>query len=151
MLYSLAIQEVHERPEYTVCILSHRGPCIGGRVPWASHLAQDVSHLSHALINPHLETTHVPPVWPSSTPTHTGPKQLQLLGPTRAHTWCSSDRAGQQEAGKMHKGALGGGHWGRGSGTGQAPHLALRAVCSGATDLFPNTMLSSSKTVFSFT
>lgn len=51
----------------------------------------------------------------------------------------------------MHKGALGGGQWGRGSGTGQAPQLALRAVHSGATDLFPNTMLSSSKTVFSFT
>lgn len=89
MLYSLAVQEVHERPEHTVCILSHRGPCVGGRVPWAPHLAQDVSHLSHALINPHLETTRVPPVWPSSTPRHTGPKRLQLLGPTRAHTWCS--------------------------------------------------------------
>lgn len=67
------------------------------------------------------------------------------------HTRGAADRAGQQEAGKMHKGALGGGQWGRGSGTGQAPQLALRAVHSGATDLFPNTMLSSSKTVFSFT
>lgn len=41
--------------------------------------------------------------------------------------------------------------WGRGFGIGQGPHLALRVVGFGATDLFPNIMLSSSRTVFSFT
>lgn len=37
------------------------------------------------------------------------------------------------------------------SGSSQEPHLVLRACILGATDLFPNTMLSSSRTVFSFT
>lgn len=41
--------------------------------------------------------------------------------------------------------------WGRSFEIHQEPHLALRTVCFGATDLFPNTMLSSSRTVFSFT
>lgn len=41
--------------------------------------------------------------------------------------------------------------WGRSFEIHQEPHLALRTMCFGATDLFPNTMLSSSRTVFSFT
>lgn len=68
VLYSLAIQEIHERSQHTVCILSHRCPGIGGCIPCAPNLAQDVSHLSNAFINPHLEATHVPTVQPSLPP-----------------------------------------------------------------------------------
>lgn len=68
VLYSLAIQEIHERSQHTICILSHRGPGVGGCIPRAPNLAQDLSHLSNTFINPYLEATHVPTVEPSLPP-----------------------------------------------------------------------------------
>lgn len=53
--YSLAIQEIHERSQHTICILSHRGSGVRGCIPCAPYLAQDVSHLSNTLVDPHLE------------------------------------------------------------------------------------------------
>lgn len=90
---SLAIQEVHERPEHAICVLSHGGPGVGRCIPRAPHLAQDVGHLSNTLINPHLETTHVPTVQPPTLPRHTlSLEQHQLFDPTPASSWCSSSR-----------------------------------------------------------
>jgi hypothetical protein len=76
--YSLAIQEVHERSQHTICILSHRGPGVRGCIPCAPNLAQDVSHLSNTFINPHLEATHMPTVQPSLFPTLTVEQQQQF-------------------------------------------------------------------------
>lgn len=76
--YSLAIQEVHERSQHTVCILSHRGSGVRGCIPCAPNLAQDVSHLSNTLINPHLEATHMPTVQPSLSPMPTVEQQQEF-------------------------------------------------------------------------
>lgn len=119
VLYSLAVQEVHERPEHTVCILGHRGPCVWGCVPWATYLAQDVSHLSNALIDPHLETTHAPTVQPSSTPAHTGP---QAAPAARSRSGTHTVRLRQHRPAGRGEGAQGCG-WVEASGAG-APGLA---------------------------
>lgn len=66
--YSLAIQEIHERSQHTICILSHRGSGVRGCIPCASYLAQDVSHLSNTLVDPHLEATICPQCSPPCPP-----------------------------------------------------------------------------------
>ncbi|KAF3821282.1 hypothetical protein GH733_011435 [Mirounga leonina] len=105
--YSLAIQEVHERPQHTICILSHRGPGVGGRVPWAPHLAQDVSHLSNTLINPHLKTTHAPTVQPSLPRQTLSLEQRQLFSPTPAYSWSAPAGTANRRRGKIHTPAAG--------------------------------------------
>lgn len=51
---------------------------------------------------------HMRPQCSPPRPPHTlALKQLRRLGPALAHTRCGSDSTGQQEEGKVHKGAAG--------------------------------------------
>lgn len=55
-LHSLAIQEVHNRLQDVVSILSHAAAGTGRHIPSAFHLAQDVSHLLHTVFYVGLKT-----------------------------------------------------------------------------------------------
>lgn len=138
--YSLAIQEIHERSQHTICILSHRGSGVRGCIPCAPYLAQDVSHLSNTLVDPHLEATICPQCSPPCPHTDRGAAAIQthflMLRPHKGR------HRGTQECLQVGIAAL---------GTSRNYIWSKCCILWEATDLFPNTMLSSSRTVFSFT
>lgn len=94
--HSLAVQKVHDGLQDVVSILCNAAASAGRDIAGALHLAQDVTHLLHALLNVRLETgdrnaqaaQHPPqlrpgPAWPSGPPrlasaTAPGPPNLSL-------------------------------------------------------------------------
>lgn len=78
-------------------------------------------------------------------------EQHQLFGPTPAHLWCSPSRDSLREVRGGHTPAAGWAGMGQGLGDWPGTIPGSKDCVFWGTDLFPNTILSSSRTVFSFT
>lgn len=59
LAHSLAVQELHDGLQHIVGILGHAAAGAGWHIARPLHLAQDIAHLPHTLLNVGLETTAV--------------------------------------------------------------------------------------------
>lgn len=92
--HSLAVQQVHDGLQDIVSILRDTAAGAGGDVAGALHLAQDVTHLLHTLLDVWLETEdhntqaaqHIPPRAPSLAPASGPPRPLLCPLPLPPHS-----------------------------------------------------------------